>query len=143
RLFQDNVAFNHISDVSFDLENGFFFFVDSDGNSINRIMRGNIADIVNSNSTPTFTQIFATDGQNNGAGPVLQGEIINGIEINTTTNKIYWVDGSFTGDFEGGWQVYSANYDGTGVTLITTIDTENGMGSPFGVTGVAEYAVRT
>src|SRR6185436_17166222 len=48
RLFQDNPAFAHISDVSFDLENGFFFFVDSDGNFINRIMRGNFADIVNS-----------------------------------------------------------------------------------------------
>jgi Ca2+-binding RTX toxin-like protein len=143
RLFQDNPAFAHISDVSFDLENGFFFFVDSDGNFINRIMRGNIADIVNSNSSPTFTQIFATDGQNNGAGPVLQGEIINGIEINTATNKIYWIDGSFSGDFEGGWEVRSINYDGTGLALICVIDTENGMGSPFGISGVAEYAVRT
>jgi VCBS repeat-containing protein len=135
RMFRDNVAFNHITDVTFDIEGGFFFFVDSDGNFINRIMRGNISDLVSGVSNPTFTQVFATDNMHNGAGPVMIGELITGIEIDKVNNKIYWWDGSLTGDFEGGWQLYRANYDGTGLQLITTLDTENANGDPLGFPG--------
>ena len=135
RLFRDNPAFNHITDMTFDIEGGFFFFADSDGNSINRIMRGNIADLVSGISNPSFTQIFATDGQNNGTGPVMLGELINGLEIDKTNNKVYWWDGNLAGDFEGGWQLNSINYDGTGLTVITTMDTENAAGDPLGFPG--------
>ncbi len=135
RLFQDNPAFNHITDVTFDIEDGYFFFVDSDGNAINRIMRGNIADLVSGISNPTFTQVFATDNLDNGVNNSVTGELITGIEIDKVNNKIYWWDGDLAADFEGGWQLYKANYDGTGVTLVTTLDTENAGGNPFGASG--------
>jgi hypothetical protein len=121
RMFRDNAAFTGVEDISFDLENGFFFFLDTNGNATNRIMRGNITDLVSGNSTPTFTQIFATDGF---------GEIITGIEVDRAANKIYWWDGNFVGDFEGGWQLLSINYDGTGLTQVALLDTENTQGSP-------------
>ena len=141
RLFRDNPAFNHISDVAFDLDNGFYFFVDSDGNSINRIMRGNIADLVSGTSTPSFTELFATDGLNNGVGPATPGEIIQSMEVNRATNKIVWIDGDFFGNYEGGWEVRTMNYDGTANTVVAVIDTENGTGTPFGVTGISDYAL--
>jgi hypothetical protein len=126
RLFRDNAAFTGVEDISFDLENGFFFFLDSDGNNVNRIMRGNITDLVSGNTAPAFTQIFASDGF---------GEIITGIEIDKAANKIYWWDGDLIGNYEGGWQLYSINYDGTGLAVVATLDTENTMGSPIGSTG--------
>ncbi len=141
RLFRDNAAFNRVADVTFDLEDGFFFFVDSDGNSINRIMRGNIADLVSGTSTPTFTQIFITDNQNNGAGGVIPGEIIVNMEIDKTTNKIYWMDGDLSGTYEGGFQLWESNYDGTGQRLIQTIDTENTDPNFFLPGGVGDFAV--
>jgi VCBS repeat-containing protein len=141
RLFRDNVAFNHITDVTFDIQDGFFFFVDSDGNLTNRIMRGNIADLVSGNTNPTFTQVFATDGQSGGAGPVMNGEIINGIEINTATNKIYWWDGDLGGNFEGGWELHSANYDGTGNVVVALLDDEN-PDPTFGIPGgIGDWAL--
>ncbi len=133
RLFRDNVDFHHLSDLTFDVEAGFFFFVDSDGNAVNRIMRGNISDLANGTADPTFTEIFATDGF---------GEIIPSLEINTTTNKIYWMDGDIFGDFDGGFQLWEANYDGTGARLITTLDTENvdpDWGFPGGVGDFVVY----
>ncbi len=142
RLFRDNAEFNHLSDITWDIEAGFFFVVDSDGNSINRILRGNISDLRGENATPTLTQIFITDNQSNGAGPVTPGEIIVNMEINTTTNKIYWMDGNIFGDYEGGFQLLESNYDGTGLRLVTTIDTENpdpGFGFPGGVGDFAVY----
>ena len=141
RLFRDNANFNHLSDLTWDIEAGFFFVVDSDGNSINRILRGNISDLRGENATPTLTQIFITDNQSNGAGPVTPGEIIVNIEINTTTNKIYWMDGNIFGDYEGGFQLLESNYDGTGLRLVQTLDTEN-VDTTFGFPGgVGDFAV--
>ncbi|WP_338818910.1 hypothetical protein [Acidovorax temperans] len=142
RLFRDNPAFSHITDVAFDLESGFFFVLDSDGNFVNRILRGNVADLVSGNNNPSLTPLFATDGKDNGVGAENPGEIISGIELNTLTNKVYWIDGDFLGSFEGGWEVRSMNYDGTGQAVVAVIDTENSNGTPFGVTGVGDYAVR-
>lgn len=34
------------------------------------------------------------------------------------------------------------NYDGTGQAVVAVIDTENSKGTPFGVTGAGDYAVR-
>ena len=132
-LFRDNPAFNHLSDLSFDVEAGYFFFVDSNGTTTNRIMRGDIADLANGNPSPSFTQIFATDGD---------GEIIPTMEINAVTNKIYWMDGDIFGDFDGGFQLWEANYDGTGARLVTTLDTENpdpDFGFPGGVGDFVVY----
>jgi Ca2+-binding RTX toxin-like protein len=133
RMFRDNAAFTGVEDISFDLENGFFFFLDTNGNAVNRIMRGNITDLVSGNQTPTFTQIFATDGF---------GELITGIEVDRAANKIYWWDGNFIGDYEGGWQLNSINYDGTGLTQVALLDTENTQGSTIGSTGgVGDWAL--
>ena len=141
RLFRDNPAFNHLSDVTFDLESGYWFAVDSDGNNINRIIRGNMADLVSGTTTPTFSQIFATDNLNNGGGSPTPGEIIVSMEIDRVANKIYWVDGDIFGTYEGGFQLWEANYDGTGQRLIQTIDTEN-PDPDFGFPGgVGDFAV--
>jgi len=133
RLFRDNPNFNHLSDLAFDVEAGFFFFVDSDGNNVNRILRGDIADLASGNA-PTLTQVFATDGF---------GEIIPSMEINAATNKIYWMDGDIFGDFDGGFQLWEADYDGSGARLVTTLDTENpdpNFGFPGGVGDFVVYS---
>ena len=39
RLFQDNPAFSGLKDISFDLDAGYFFVVDTDGNGPNGIIR--------------------------------------------------------------------------------------------------------
>lgn len=129
-------------DVAFDLDNGYFFVVDADGNNLNRIVRGNIADLVNGTPAPTLTEIFATnsldDGPNQSGATV--GEIIVGLEVDRAANKIYWADGNLFGEFEGGFQLWEANYDGSDARLIQTIDEENldpGFGFPGGVSDVA------
>jgi putative Ig domain-containing protein/peptidase M10/serralysin-like protein/cadherin-like protein len=126
RLFRDNIAFNHLSDLSVDLESGFYFLDDSDGNSVNRILRGNVADLVSGTPTPSFTSLFATDGF---------GEIIPSIEIDKANNKIYWLDGDLFGSFEGGWELHRMNYDGSNNEVVGIIDDENPnlVGFPSGV----------
>ncbi len=132
RLFRDNPAFNHLSDIGFDMESGFYFVVDSDGNSINRILRGNIADLVSGTSTPSLTQIFATDGF---------GEIIPNLEVDTVNKKVYWLDGDLFGTFEDGWEFRRMNYDGTGNEVIGVLDIEN-PDPVFGFAGgVGDFAL--
>jgi VCBS repeat-containing protein len=141
RLFRDNPAFNRLADVTFDLDAGHFFVVDSDGNNTNRILRGDIADLKNSNESPTLLTIFSTDGLNEGVGPQAPGELIPSIEIDKATQKIYWMDGDLFGGFEGGFQLWEANYDGTGAILVQTIDTQN-LDPNFGLPGgVSDFAV--
>jgi hypothetical protein len=142
RLFRDNPDFHHVTDVSFDLENGYFFFVDSDGDATNRIMRGNVADLVSGNPNPVFTQVFATDNLDNGVDNGVTGELIVGMEINRATDKIYWIDGDLAGDFEGGWQLWSADYTGANQTLIATIDGSQNPDPSFGLAGgMGDFAV--
>ena len=102
RLFRDNPDFNHLTDLSFDIEDGVFFVVDSDGVTT-RILKGNIADLANGTSTPTLTVIFddATPDQ-----------VIGGIEIDTVNNKVYFTEG----DIFAGHSLKSVGYGGGAVT---------------------------
>lgn len=123
RYFLDNPAFANLRDISFDLDSGYFFIVDSDGNDTNGILRGNIADLANNSATPTLTRIFETTGS---------GELIPSMEVDTAGNKIYWLDGSF----DAGWEVRRSDYDGSNNELIATLDDENPdnfLGFPGGV----------
>jgi hypothetical protein len=123
RYFMDNPAFTNLRDLSFDLDAGYFFLVDSDGNDSNGILRGNIADLASGNPAPTLTRIFETAGF---------GELLPSIEIDTVNHKIYWLDGSF----DAGFELHRANYDGSSDELIATLDTENPdnfLGFPGGV----------
>ena len=123
RYFLDNPAFTNLRDLSFDLDAGYFFIVDSDGSDTNGILRGNISDLFSATATPTLTRIFETDGF---------GELLPSIEIDTVNHKIYWMDGSF----DAGFELRRSNYDGSNNELIATLDTENPdnfLGFPGGV----------
>lgn len=123
RYFMDNPAFANLRDLSFDLDAGYFFLVDSDGNDTNGIIRGNIADLASGNPSPTLTRIFETSGF---------GELLPSLEIDTVNHKLYWLDGSF----DAGFELHRANYDGSNDELIATLDTENPdnfLGFPGGV----------
>ena len=54
RYFLDNPAFSSLRDLSFDLDAGYFFLVDSDGNDSNGIIRGNIADLFTGRADPDW-----------------------------------------------------------------------------------------
>jgi hypothetical protein len=123
RYFLDNPAFTNLRDISFDLDAGYFFIVDSDGNDTNGILRGNIADLVSGTATPTLTRIFETGGF---------GELLQSMEIDIVNHKIYWLDGSF----DTGWEVRRSDYDGSNNELIATLDDENAdpiFGFPGGI----------
>jgi hypothetical protein len=123
RYFLDNPAFTNLRDISFDLDAGYFFIVDSDANDTNGILRGNIADLVSNNPTPTLTRVFETDGF---------GELLVSMEIDTVNHKIYWLDGSL----DVGFELRRSDYDGSNNELIATIDDENFdpiIGFPGGV----------
>ncbi|HYI48794.1 MAG TPA: hypothetical protein VEX35_10060 [Allosphingosinicella sp.] len=102
RLFRDNPDFTHLTDLSFDIEDGVFFAVDSDG-ATTRILKGNIADLVSGTSTPTLTVIY------NDATP---DQIIGGIEIDTVNNRVYFTQG----DIFAGHSLRSVGYGGGAVT---------------------------
>jgi Ca2+-binding RTX toxin-like protein len=123
RYFIDNPAFANLRDISFDLDAGYFFIVDSDGNDTNGILRGNIADLASGNPAPTLTRIFETDGF---------GELLQSIEIDTVNQKVYWLDGSF----DAGFEFRRSDYDGSNNELIATLDSENPdnfLGFPGGI----------
>ncbi|HEV7658613.1 MAG TPA: cadherin domain-containing protein [Allosphingosinicella sp.] len=128
RYFLDNPAFASLRDISFDLDSGYFFIVDSDGLDTNGILRGNIADLANNNAAPTLTRIFETTGT---------FELIPSMEVDTANNKIYWVDGSF----DVGWEVRRSDYDGSNNELIATLDDEN-PDNLFGFPGgIADFII--
>ena len=130
RYFLDNPAFASLRDISFDLDQGYFFIVDSDSEDTNGILRGNIADLANGSATPTLTRIFETSGF---------GELVVSMEIDTVSHKIYWMDGSI----DAGFEFRSADYDGSNNTLIATLDDENldpFVGFPG---GVADFVIDT
>src|SRR5438105_12656023 len=112
RYFVDNPAFANLRDLSFDLDAGYFFVVDSDGNDTNGILRGNIADLVTGNPAPPLTRVFETAGF---------GELLPSMEIDTVNHKIYWMDGSF----DAGFELHRSNYDGSSDELIATLDSQN------------------
>jgi Ca2+-binding RTX toxin-like protein len=111
RLFRDNPSFTHLTDLAFDIEDGFWFAVDNDGSSTTRLLKGNIADLVSGTSTPTITVLydFPNDDDNN---PVDDDSFIDGIEIDTVNNKIYFIQG----DIINGHNLKSISYTGTGLT---------------------------
>ena len=102
RLFRDNPDFNHLTDLSFDVEDGVFFAVDSDG-ATTRILKGNIADLASGTSTPTLTVIY------NNPNP---DQFIGGIEIDTANDKVYLTEG----DIFVGHSLKSVGYAGGAVT---------------------------
>lgn len=128
RYFLDNPAFTNLRDLSFDLDAGYFFLVDSDANDTNGILRGNIADLANGVAMPTLTRVFETTDF---------GELIPSMEIDTVNHKIYWLDGSF----DLGFELRRSNYDGSGIELIATLDDEN-LDPIFGFPGgVADFVL--
>ncbi len=102
RLFRDNPAFNRLTDLTFDIEDGVFFVVDSDGTNT-RILKGNIADLASGTSSPTLTVIFSD------ATP---DQFIGGIEIDTAGNRVYFTEG----DIFAGHSLKSVGYGGGAVT---------------------------
>ena len=60
RVFRDRADITNFADVAFDLESGYFFVADSDGNGHDYIVRGNIADLVSGNQNAVLTQIVDT-----------------------------------------------------------------------------------
>ena len=128
RYFLNNPAFTSLRDLSFDLDAGYFFVVDTDANDINGILRGNIADLAGGNPAPVLTRVFETTDF---------GELIPSMEIDSVNQKIYWLDGSF----DLGFELRRSNYDGSGVELIATIDDEN-FDPFFGFPGgVADFVI--
>ncbi len=102
RLFRDNPDFNHLTDLSFDVEDGVFFAVDSDGLTT-RILKGNIADLASGTSTPTLTEIYSNPNPD---------QFIGGIEIDTANDKVYFTEG----DIFAGHSLKSVDYVGGGLT---------------------------
>lgn len=123
RYFLNNPAFSNLEDIAFDLDSGYFFIADTDGNDTNGILRGNIADLFTNNPAPTLTRIFETAGF---------GEIVTTIEVDTAAHKLYWMDGSI----DTGFELRRSDYDGSNNELIGTLDIENPepfIGFPGGV----------
>jgi Ca2+-binding RTX toxin-like protein len=75
-----------------------------------------------------LTRIFETTGT---------FELIPSMEVDTASNKIYWLDGSF----DAGWEVRRSDYDGSNNELIATLDDEN-FDPDFGFPGgVADFVI--
>lgn len=128
RYFLDDPAFTSLRDLSFDLDAGYFFMVDSDANDINGILRGNIADLFSATATPTLTRVFETSDL---------GELIPSMEIDTVNHKIYWLDGSF----DLGFELRRSDYDGSNIELIAYLEDEN-FDAIFGFPGgVADFVL--
>jgi peptidase M10/serralysin-like protein/cadherin-like protein/Big-like domain-containing protein/hemolysin type calcium-binding protein len=111
RLFRDNPSFTHLTDLAFDIEDGFWFAVDNDGSSTTRLLKGNIADLVSGTSSPTITVLYDFPNDDDNI-PVDDDSFIDGIEIDTANNKIYFIQG----DIINGHSLKSISYTGTGLT---------------------------
>lgn len=98
RLFQDHPDFTYLQDISFDIDGGYFFLVDSDGTTT-RILRGNIADLAAGTGTPTLTEIYTGS----------LGQFILGIEIDPVNDRIYFTEG----DIVFGHSLKRIDYDGS------------------------------
>ena len=121
--------FWHLADMVFDTVAGKFFVVDSDlGGGHNRIMEGNISDLLsNPGTTPTMTTLYsdpstATDASNR----------LDNLEVDRTNHIVYF---THAGDLD------KVNYDTanqTPVVLfrsdITGASSPSGVGNPAGST---------
>jgi hypothetical protein len=105
RLMRDNPAFVSLEDIAFDLENGVWFAVMNEGTDITRIVRGNIADLFNANQTAVFTTVYE---YNNDAANSSDDKFIAGIELDKTTDRIFFT----LGDIISGHNFMSVNYNG-------------------------------
>lgn len=101
RLFQNHPEFNYLQDISFDVDDGYFFVADSDGVTT-RILRGNISDLAAGTGTPTLTEIYSG----------LPDQFIGGLEIDTANNRLYFTDG----DILSGHSLKRVDYDGANLT---------------------------
>jgi hypothetical protein len=104
RMLRDNANITKFEDVALDLDNGYFFVADSDGNGSDRIVRGNIADLVSGNQNAVFTEIMATvdDGNIN--------QFLGGLEVDQGNDQAYW----WHGNLLDGWTLYRVGYNGGG-----------------------------
>ena len=115
RLFRDNPNFTHLQDLAFDIEDGVFFAVDSDGGTTTRILKGNIADIVSGTSNPTLAVIYDYPNNDADAG---DDKFIDGIEIDTVNNQVYFIEG----EIFSGHSLKKVGYGGGAVTDYGPID---------------------
>ncbi|HEX8663395.1 MAG TPA: Ig-like domain-containing protein, partial [Beijerinckiaceae bacterium] len=109
RLFRDNPNFNHLTDLAFDVADGVWFAVDNDGTTVTRILKGSIADLVSGTSNPTISVIY--DRPNDDANSN-DDSFIDGIEIDTVNNKVYFIEG----DIVVGHNLKAIGYNGGAVS---------------------------
>ena len=115
RVFRDRGDITNFADVAFDLESGYFFVADSDGNGHDFIVRGNIADLVSGNQNAVLTQIVDTPGTNG-------SQFLGGVEVDKGNDQVYWWYGNLT----DGWTLSRTGYAvGSPVVTVATLDTEN------------------
>ena len=112
--------------------------------SVNRIMRGNIADLVSGTIDADLHPALRHRRPNNGAGRQTASHLEHGGQPGDQQDRLDRRRRS-TGDFEGGWEVRTMNYDGTGNTVVAIIDTEKPAKTAMGIhsasPGVADYAL--
>ncbi len=111
RLFRDNPMFNHLTDLAFDIEDGVWFAVDNDGTATTRILKGNIADLVSGTSNPTITVIYDFPNDDDNV-PVDDDTFIDGIEIDTVNNQVYFIQG----EIANGHNLMRVGYNGGAVS---------------------------
>ncbi len=82
--FNDNAAFSRPNEITLDTVRGLFFFVDSNAGGSNRIIQGNISDLLNNpGAAGTFTTLYSNTGT--GANGVVQS-----IAVDTANQRIYF-----------------------------------------------------
>ncbi len=111
RLFRDNPMFNHLTDLAFDIEDGVWFAVDNDGTATTRILKGNIADLVSGTRTPTITVVYDFPNDDDNV-PVDDDTFIDGIEIDTVNNQVYFIQG----EIANGHNLMRVGYNGGAVS---------------------------
>jgi hypothetical protein len=105
RLLRDHPAFISMEDIAFDLEDGVWFAVMNEGTDITRIVKGQIADLRENNQSAVFTVIYE---YNNDSANSNDDKFIQGIELDKTTNRIYFT----LGDILDGHKFMSVDYNG-------------------------------
>jgi len=120
-----NNVFYGLRDIHFDTVEGKFFVVDSDiGGGHNRILQGNIADLLSNPGTmPTLTVLYSDVGTTTDSR-------LDNLDIDTTNNRIYFTHGdeliriNYDTAGQAGTMLFRANVDAAG--------SPSGVGNPAG-----------
>jgi Ca2+-binding RTX toxin-like protein len=124
-------VFNSLRDIVFDTVDGKFFVTDSNISGVNRILQGNISDLLaNPSGVPNLTVLF-TYTQAAGDPTDLSGRLDN-MELDVANNIVYFTKGD---------DLYKVNYDTAnqaGTLLfqanVTAATSPSGVGNPAGST---------